>query len=278
MSGCEIAVSAGYPLVRVKRILVALTSTHQRRRSTFSAYDYRALDLTFRALALEYRSSARVFDTGEYWEVQDDQSDNDKPRSEEEKREQGAYVHALSEVYAQRANLLLPGMRQSDVDSALSAVRASAKLGDYTVRRQYEAGRIRTQVASTLAVLLSVDSIEKKKLLETAVAIIGDQVRFATEEQLEALGPFRNVVALHEQLLAYVSEWASDLSGRKIPASERIDTMVRLARLILPVSPPSAGAMFIQALSFASDIDEDVFVQIQGFRPRLQIMPAPTCR
>ena len=91
------------------------------------------------------------------------------------------------------------------------------------------------------------------------MAIIGDQVRFATEEQLEALGPFRNVVALHEQLLAYVSEWASDLSGRKIPASERIDTMVRLARFILPVSQPSAGAMFIQALNFASDIDVKMF-------------------
>jgi hypothetical protein len=263
MSGCEIAISAGYSPENVKKILFALTNTAQRKRSSFSAYDYRALDLTFRALTLEYRRVARVFGPEEYWEKPTDQRDDDKPRSDEQKREQDAYVSALSEVYTQRANLLLPGAPQSDVDSALSAIRASAKLGDYTVRRQYEAGRIRAQVASALTVLLSVDGIDNKKLLETAVAIIGDQIRFATEEHLYALGPFRNVLPLHEQLLIYVNEWSSDLSGRKIPASERIDTMVRLARFVLPVSQPSAGAMFIKALNFASDIDEDVLLQIR---------------
>jgi len=263
MSGCEIAISAGYSPENVKKILFALTNTAQRKRSSFSAYDYRALDLTFRALTLEYRSVARVFGPEEYWEKPTDQRDDDKPRSDEQKREQDAYVSALSEVYTQRANLLLPGAPQSDVDSALSAIRASAKLGDYTVRRQYEAGRIRAQVASALTVLLSIDVIDNKKLLETAVAIIGDQIRFATEEHLYALGPFRNVLPLHEQLLIYVNEWSSDLSGRKIPASERIDTMVRLARFVLPVSQPSAGAMFIKALNFASDIDEDVLLQIR---------------
>ena len=263
MSGCELAISAGYSLERIKRILAALTSAPQRKRSSFSAYDYRALDLTFRVLALEYRSTAKIFGAEQYWEVPSVQSDKDKSRSEEQKREQDAYVNALCEVYAQRATLIFAGSAQNDVDAALSAIRASAKLGDYTVRRQYEAARIRTQVAGALTVLLSVEAIEKKKLLETAVAIIGDQLRFATEEQLYALGPFRDVLPLHEQLLVYVGEWASDLSGRKIPASERIDTMVRLARFILPVSQPTAGAMFIQALNFASDIDEDVLLQIR---------------
>ncbi len=263
MSGCEIAISAGYPTENVKRILSALTNAAQRKRSSFSAYDYRALDLTFRALALEYRSAARVFGAEQYWEEPSDQRDDDKPRSDEQKREQDAYVSALWKSIPDAQICYYQAPRQNDVDTALSAIRASAKLGDYTVRRQYEAGRIRAQVASGLTVLLSVDVIDNKKLLETAVAIIGDQIRFATEEHLYALGPFRSVLPLHEQLLIYVNEWSSDLSGRKIPASERIDTMVRLARFVLPVSQPSAGAMFIKALNFASDIDEDVLLQIR---------------
>lgn len=265
MSACEIAVSAGCRLERIRKILVGLTSASQRRRSSFSPYDYRGLDLTFRALALEYRFGAKQFGAEQYWELPSDQSESDKPRSDDQKREQDAYVPALCEVYAHRADLLLAGagVTGSEIDSALSAIRASAKLGDYIVRRQYEAGRIRTQIASALTVLLSVSAIENKRLLETAAAIIGDPMRFATEEQLYALGPFRSSLQLHEQLLVYVSEWVSDLSGRKIPASERIDTMIRLARFVLPVSQPSAGAMFIQALNFASDIDEDVLLQIR---------------
>jgi len=263
MSGCEIAISAGYPPDTFRRILAALTNPAQRKRSSFSAYDYRALDLTFRALTIEYRSASKQFGVEQYWEVPSDKPDDDKPRSDEQKREQDAYVNALCEVYAQRANLLLPGVAQTGVDSVLSAIRAGAKLSDYTVRRQYEAGRIRAQVASALTILLSVDAIDNKKLLEIAVAIIGDQIRFATEEHLYALGPFRNVLPLHEHLIVYVNEWSAELSGRKIPASERIDTMVRLARFILPISQPTAGAMFIQALNFASDIDEDVLLQIR---------------
>jgi hypothetical protein len=262
MSGCEIAVSTGYSVESFRKLLTSLSSAAQRRRASFSAYDYRALDLTFRALTLERRTADVAFSPEQYWVTPSDLND-DKARSEEHKREEDAYVSALCDVYTQRANLLLRERTEADVASGLSAISSNAKLGDYTLRRQYEAGRIRTQIAGSLSVLLSVQTVDSKKVLDAALSIIGDQVRFATEEHLSALGSYRTSKQLHEQLLAQVTEWGADLPGRKIPASERIDTMVRLARFVLPISQPSAGAMFIRALNFAGDIDEDVLLQIR---------------
>jgi hypothetical protein len=145
----------------------------------------------------------------------------------------------------------------------LTSIRSSAQLGDYELRRQYEARAVRTQTIRSLSVLLAIHSVAPKKLLEIALGLLGEQVQYAAEEQLAAVAAFRSHQELHEELLHSINAWTSSLPERKIPASERIDTMIRLARFVLPISQPSASAMFIKALNFANDIDEDVLLQMR---------------
>jgi energy-coupling factor transporter ATP-binding protein EcfA2 len=263
LRGCEIAVVLGTSFQTLEHVFALYENPFQRSRDRFSAHDARTLDRTFRAISIRVRAGGASLDASQFWlDKQDDPSDKAK-QANERKGEQDAYVNSLCKAYSTRADILLgntvdPGFSQSIVE-----MQTNAALNHYEIRRQYEAGRLRSQFAGSLTVLMPVAAMDTTKLLQAAIAVIGEQARFATEEHLAALGPFRCRAELHETLLAQVNAWTADLSGRKIPASERIDSMVRLARFVLGISSASAGAMFIKSLEFASDIDEDVLLQIR---------------
>jgi hypothetical protein len=263
IDACELAVSLGLSPSSISNLLDQFINDRLRQRATFSAFDYSGLDYTLRVLALRSVISGTILKPETYWIVPAQPNAQAKTRSEEREREQSAYLEALCNVYADRATLLYACGPEVDVPNLLSAIHASAKLDNYDLRRQYEASRIREQTVRSVSLLLVVDAVSTKQLLQTAIGILGDRIQFATSEQLSAIAPFRTCSELHELLLQYVTDWGSKLPGRKIPASERIDTMIRLARFILPISQPSASAMFIRALNFANDIDEDVLLQIR---------------
>jgi energy-coupling factor transporter ATP-binding protein EcfA2 len=263
LRGSEIAIVLGTSFKTLEHVFALYENPFQRSRDRFSAYDARTLDRTFRALSVRIRNEKEILDAKQFWiDGQDDQTD--KPtQSTERKTEQDAYVNSLCKAYSGRADILLGNTLEAGFSQAIGEMQANAALNHYEIRRQYEAGRLRSQFAASLTVLMPVTGINIARLLQAAIAVIGDQARFATEEHLGALGPFIDRAELHETLLTQVNTWIADLSGRKIPASERIDSMVRLARFVLGISSASAGAMFIKALEFASDIDEDVLLQIR---------------
>jgi energy-coupling factor transporter ATP-binding protein EcfA2 len=263
LGGCEIALALGCPFRRLKHIFGLFEDPFQRSRDSFSAYDARSLDRTFRAISVRLLDEGGSLNAESFWIAAKDDPTNKARQSEESKREQDAYVPSLCKAYSARAGMLLGNTKSQDFAQAISEMRANAALNDYSIRRQYEAGRIRAQFAASLSCLLAISAIDATKLVEAAIVIIGEQARFATEEHLKALSPFRARTALQEMLLTQVNSWTSDLSSRKIPASERIDSMLRLARFVLGISSASAGAMFIKALAFASDIDEDVLLQLR---------------
>ncbi|WP_158819896.1 ATP-binding protein [Granulicella sp. S156] len=263
IDACELAVSAGLPPSTISTLLGQFVNSRLRERTTFSAFDYSGLDFTLRSLALQFLTSGAALNPNNYWLAPSSPDAETKGQSDGREREKSAYIDALCGVYAHRARLLFDRKSDVDVSTLLTAIRAGAKLDSYELRRQFEVGRIREQTVRSLSVLLTVHSLPAKQLLETAVEIFGDRIQFATTEQLSAIAAFRICPEIHEYLLRYTTDWSSRLPERKIPASERIDTMIRLARFILPISQPSASAMFIKALNFANDIDEDVLLQIR---------------
>ena len=266
LRACEIAVAQGCPIAQIENVLALYEDPLQRSRARFSPYDSRSLDRTLRALSLRIRAGQRTLDSATFWITPKDHQAEKERQSDERTREQDAYVASLCKAYSDRADLLLGTVTQSDFAASIRSMEGSGSLNNYEIRQQYETGRLRAQFAASLTVLLSVDGMDGARLSQAAISVIGSQARYATEEHLHALGPFRNRPALQEALLAQVHSWTGDLAGRKIPASERIDSMIRLARYVLGMSTASAGAMFIRSLDFASDIDEDVLLQIQVLR------------
>jgi hypothetical protein len=180
LRGCELSLALGCPFQTLQQVLAIFEDPFQRSREHFSTYSAHSLDRTFRALSIRIRMGGRPLTEETFWVTAQDSQSGNARRSEERKREQDAYVNPLCAAYSTRADILLGITPNLDSAQAIRDMQGKAKLSDYTIHRQYEAGRVRTQFAASLAVLLPVRAMDPSKLMAASIAIVGNQARFTT--------------------------------------------------------------------------------------------------
>jgi energy-coupling factor transporter ATP-binding protein EcfA2 len=266
LSACEIALWNNIPYERISDVIGRFDEPASREGRRLSLFSSSILDFQMRALSLAKAQTDQTLSFEEFWIV--DRDANNKPTdsstySREREDENRRFLEPMLRGYQTRANILLKKISDDRLTATLSTIATDSALDDYRTRRLLEAGQMRCRAAESLAGLVFIKAIPVEKLLESVLHILGSRASSFPKEALKSLLPLALVPSLHSRLVTIISEAGQGLSRRRIPASERIDALMRFSRFILPISADAGGALFLDGLECASGIDEEVLMQIR---------------
>jgi len=186
-----------------------------------------------------------------------DQANN----SQDERRDK--VIRALFPVYSARLEILSCTAQEREITDGqldrLSSIDPSAYDFDYSHYSIY----LRDVAAQSVMGLLIVENIEASELVESASVLCNGRVSdlFAGHRK-KLWARMRLRPSESHKLIKLVSEAASSVKGLHVASSEKLEALVSLSRLTLPVSRSDAEALFNDAVDIAAEIDQEAFDQI----------------
>jgi hypothetical protein len=172
-------------------------------------------------------------------------------------------IRALFVVYSARQTIFTLVREKKEVEpNAIERLGAPSQ-HSYELDYDHDGMDWRRCAAVSVIKLLMVPAIKPEQLLAKASMLI--QGRFVDPfgtRRLVLWKAIRNRVNEVDSLLKLVSTAEKEIKLAQAPASEKIDALIRLARFVLPVSQPDAGALFSSAVSIAKEIDREALDQI----------------
>lgn len=186
------------------------------------------------------------------------------PRGDNASEETRRKLSALFPIYHQRIQVLqaVRGKRllpERPLKGALEALSRSYEL-DYG----YDGMVLRGVAARSAMTLLLVGKIDPIILFQDACALLGDRSSGELDQRRD---DFRYLLRLRSSeadcLLRDVAAKARVARHAHMAASEKVDVFVQLSRLLLPIAPEDARALFNEATEIAKEIDQEAFDQIE---------------
>ena len=137
-----------------------------------------------------------------------------------------------------------------------------------TLRIQFHAGirvfRNAPPYGDGCGTLRCVPGIAAAELLPQALGIFGDHDGRSGPDELAVLPAFLSDSALHSEILKIIAKRASRIKSAKTIASEKIEALLDIARLIMTINRDEAAAYFADAHKMTEEIDAEVMHQIRA--------------
>lgn len=168
---------------------------------------------------------------------------------------------AVFGIYAAVADALVNKKNHDDLLHCLQAAIGTLKGKEFQYSHRINTGEMRALAAQHLTVLFAA-GYDPKTIKQCACQIYPNWP-LGSDNQKEAL--FTRLAlrdALHESLVLDVSEAAAETQKMRVGAAEKSRELVIYARMIKPLSPPDANAIFNQAITTASELDTEIMTQI----------------
>jgi len=206
-------------------------------------------------------TSLRARRTKSKKEKQQDRQGKERHRQEEERRDKR--IRALFPLYVARIDILASGVKGDQITSKqLDAVGAIASTF-YDFDYDHDSTYLRETAACSVMRLLIVNSISAKDLTARAGSLVqGRHVDYFAARRLPLWRAMRLRTAESEVLVDFVAQSARAIRAQRAAASDKLGSMVHLSRLLLPISPCDAEALFNDAVSIAKEIDLEAIDQI----------------
>jgi hypothetical protein len=258
----ELAVYAGAPKRRLIPILRALSPPKLRTPAELNRGYGRGSDIAIRAFAL-LKTLEGIPATSKNLIVKSTvkgrSRDATRKRREldEELKKAVSRIDTSLEIFGLRARLL---HRKIDPIAFMSALRAATgKLAsrDHWYRDRSETSGRDHYLAKSLVVLGAVDGVDAKALLDAAISLFNEYEFPARSSALQLLRHAQLVPSVAQHIPALVRDFCAGLRDKKVPANDKIDTMTRYSRLILPQDADTASYCFNLAVEVAAEIDAE---------------------
>ncbi|MCX5829683.1 MAG: hypothetical protein NTV58_17065 [Deltaproteobacteria bacterium] len=283
ITACELAFKLGLDsqtiLLTVTRVLEVLEGKGKEKRHLFGS-DVIRFDGLLRCWLLEATvtgKAAKDEDFIAYLNTLDPEPQPEKSRDSKRQRKRTVTHHtdkqevekrnrkirALFPVYSARLEILsCAGKNHKISDEQLNKLGSVASHA-YDFDYDYYSSNLRDIVAKSVMGLLIVENIVVSELLERAGTLVkgrfGD--RFASHRRnLWNRVLFRAAEA--DTLVRLAAQAVTDIKGLRAASSEKLEAIIQLSRLILPVSGDDAKSLFNEAVSIAKEIDQEAFDQI----------------
>jgi hypothetical protein len=173
-------------------------------------------------------------------------------------------LRALFRVYAARIALLSPSLANSPDDEEHLASLGSISGYSYDLDYDHDSGGYRAVAARAVMDLLVVPHLKGADLENRANALLrGRYADWLASRRVDVWEQLRFRGSEASSLIHLVSAAATEVRDAKASASEKLEAMVRLARLLFPVSRHDSEALFNEAISIAKEIDHEAVDQIE---------------
>lgn len=250
----------------VSEVLDAFLDPELRRIDKVSESKYVLLDAIFRAVTLVDVLAGKQTKSDQILTPRPKPPEDEKKRTghdnyaNDHDRKLGELVGAFAGLYIARARLVVSPARDKGIDSdLLLQARSQLERESWRIDRQYGAFSMRTKAATSLALLLAV-GVSPVLVMESALVV---RRGWAPSDAKELFYRLAAVPALHDQLIDGIAQTAVSFRSQRSTAEERSDSLSAYARLIAPISPNDADAIFKWAIDVASELDSEIMDQLR---------------
>ncbi|WP_439597982.1 AAA family ATPase [Falsiroseomonas sp.] len=267
LTGCEILTARAPACRAVDVILTRLLQADRRRIDRHHASNSLRLDAVFRAYALLEARSGRRPKASDVFEPRREVAKEGKSRassndySERHDREMVDLARIIFPSYA-AVSCALAGL---DVgDGAIVALRiATRSLEQERWRLDREPGLnvTRSFVARNLLTLLAAGHVPGT-LREVAMAVYGAWTGGEAVPDAALVSRLSLRPELHDSLITSLVSSASATRDLRLGSQSKSESLVAHARLLGPISPEDAGAVFQMAVTAAGELDTEIRGQL----------------
>jgi len=172
-------------------------------------------------------------------------------------------IQALFPVYSARLEILSKaGKNQQITDEQINKL-GSVALHAYDFDYDYDSTYLRDMAARSVMGLLIVENIEASELVKRASMLtIGRFSDLFASHRQKLWTQMRLRTSEADKLVRLVAKAAEDIKGLRAASSEKLEAIIHLSRLILPISRDDAESLFNDAVGIAKEIDREAFDQI----------------
>jgi hypothetical protein len=266
LTGCEILIAQGNGHKTILPLLGIFADPTHRKIDQLFASKTAVIALQLRATALLAHIAKPSLAIDEFLVTPKDESEEkpDSPRQSNarHREEMRRFVRPLIPLYDTRAQILLSEIPASKRSSVLAATGAPFR--DYEYSRIHEAFEMRRKAVIDFALLRSVPDIDTQELLMTCVGLLGGRPGYLGGDELAVLPAFTPYPKSHDTILKTTSTRAAAIIAERTVASEKIDGLLRVCRIVSDISHDEGAALFADAHSMSEEIDVDAIHQLRA--------------
>lgn len=268
LMACEIVIALGGDRSKIIPILAQFAGPELRQRGRLNTHTRNALDATLRAASLLRRLEGQALDLDAYLLEAPPKEGSDKERDHWEadrRRELREFVDTFMPVYNVRARILTGDVEPTQAVHALEQALSKLRAGEYRYSRDHSRWEMLSKVAESLACLIAIKGIDRASLLSTIQGLLKGKYGQSVAMNSRVLSCFALDRGLHVQIAGLITAEASRVRGLKTAAREKRDRLIRLARLLTPISRSDAESLFNEAIQSSSELDDEAIHQLALF-------------
>jgi hypothetical protein len=171
-------------------------------------------------------------------------------------------LRTLFSVYSARLSVLSAAAANQTPSRA--QIDALAKVDSYQLGEDFDTIPLRSRIGHAIIQLMIVPGIAASELLEKAAAVITGRFSDALASQRIGIwNVFRMRTNSAAELVKIVIDVAKSIKENRFASSDKLQGLLNLSRVLLPVSPGDAQGLFNDAVEIAKEIDREAMDQIE---------------
>jgi len=268
MTACEIVISRGGNKDVVIPILEKLSASEFRLANRLHKSKTALIDLTLRAFTLLENLMGRECVLKTYLIDKDsspaDEAKENKPRNPDREKLE-TFIGRFIGLYNTRAKIISGQISPQSCQEAISKIATPHGQEDYRLYNDFDIPKMRRLAALSLTRLMFIPDLNRESLLKSACSLINTNPFNSAETEI-----FQRFIidkSLQQQILNEVGIRVKKIKETRTSADEKIEALVRFARLILPISYYDAESIFNEAISVAGEVNSDSIHEIALFAP-----------
>lgn len=267
MAACELLAADEGAAGLVNDFLDEVLRPSNRQIANHTTGGTARLDLLFRAHALRAAFSGQFPDATTLYEPRPAPVDEEERRrrahdEDEADRRLSELTASLYPAYAATA-MALAGKVAPDAVEALLEAAAQRRQDDHWCLSRGPGGRALAMAAARSTLVLLARGIDPQMLAVVARRVHGVWGTADLSPDVEFAERLALCPALHPSIVVDIDKAASEIRGRRMGAEDKSKSLLAYARLLLPISPDEANAVFHNAVEAASQLDREIMAQLR---------------
>lgn len=256
-------------------LLEELNAPELRRIERRSSYEPHKLDMLLRSFTLQrirsgHEPSSEDFFVPRPAEPADLESAahvrrNTRRHEQEHDAELKELVGSVFAIYRARARVIMgSGASMDELAAELTSAASKASDSEYRRRHSHQGRDLKVATAISLMDLVAM-GLPSSLAKQSSDALHWSWVDSGLSPSDELITRQSLCTELHPALAADLVSAAESVLQQRAGASEKCSNMVKLAKLLRPISPHDANAVFNNAVQVAAHIDREAMSQIELF-------------
>lgn len=272
VTAAEILIARKVPCPAADRLLEELNAPDLRRIERRNSYEPHKLDILLRCFVLNrIRSGFEALSEDFFISRPAESANPESPEYERRETRQHEQEHdadlkelvgSVFAVYRARARAIMDRASVDTLAAELTSTANKANGSEYRRRHSHQGRDLKVATAISLMDLVAV-GLPPALTKQVSDALHWSWVDSGLLPSNELVTRQSLCVELHPALAADLVHAAENVLRQRAGASEKCSNMVELAKLLRPISPHDANAIFNNAVQVAAHIDREAMTQIE---------------